>query len=256
MALVACSSSDGIAPKESSTVSLSFAAARAPAGASRSLGMAGASFSSAPGDTVVLTKVQFVLSHIELAQIDSACTATASVDEENEKEHEGECDELKLAPVLVDVPLTTSAKTAITATVPPGQYRSLHARIDALKAGSKQVGAAEFLAAHKDFEGTSLRVEGTYAGKPFVYTTDAKAEIFVPFNPPIVVTASTAPNVTVAVDPSNWFKTDNGTTIDPTTVGQGQPNNRAIAANIRRSFRVFRDDDRDGRGDHESEGQN
>jgi len=43
--------------------------------------------------------------------------------------------------------------------------------------------------------------------------------------------------------------------IDPTTVGLDQPNNTYIAANIRRSFRVFRDDNHDGRGDHEHQGQ-
>jgi hypothetical protein len=44
--------------------------------------------------------------------------------------------------------------------------------------------------------------------------------------------------------------------VEPTTVGGDQPNNRYIAANTRRSFRVFRDDDHDGHCDHEHQGQN
>jgi hypothetical protein len=204
----------------------------------------------------VLTKVRLVLSHIELSQVDSACVSADSLDDDHDEgEHSGDCREIKLAPVLVDVPLTADAKAEIGGAVPPGKYRNLHARLSALTADSKQKGAPELLAANPDFAGTSVRVEGTYGGKPFVYTTDARAEIFIPFRPPLDLTASTTPSVTVAIDPSRWFKTDNGTTIDPTTVGRDQPNNRYIAANIRRSFRVFRDDDHDGRGDHESEGQ-
>jgi hypothetical protein len=253
VAIVACS--DGLGPSASSLVSLSFTAAPATSGVNRFLVSDSTALPPA-GETVTLSKVQLVLSHIELAQVDSACAAADSVaDDKDEPERHDDCREINLAPVLVDVPLATSAQTAIAANVPPGKYRNLHARIDAFSADSRRKGAAEFLAAHPDFAGTSIRIEGTYGSKPFVYTTDTRAQIFVPFAPPLDVTANAKPNITVAVDPSGWFKTANGTTIDPTTAGKDQPNNRYIAANIRRSFRAFRDDDHDGHGDHESEGR-
>jgi len=261
VALSACSSStDGTAPSASSTMSVSFAAAPDPSSANDLLGGAGALFDSSTANSansIVLTKVQLVLSHIELSRIDSACVSadTTNADDDHEQEHRGDCHEIKLAPVLVDVPLTAGAKMELSAPIPAGTYRNLHARIDALRAGSKQVGAADFLAANKDFDGTSIRVEGTYNGKAFVYTSDVRAEINVRFDPPITVADGTKPSVTVAVDPTRWFKTAHGTTIDPTTSGKDQPNNRVIAENIRRSFRVFRDDDHDGHGDHESKGQ-
>lgn len=251
--IAACS--DGLGPSASAPISLSFTAAAAPSGASRFLGSDSTALSATVGTTVTLTKVQLVLSHIQLAQVDSSCAAADSVEDSAEEPEHDDCREIKIAPVLVDVPLATSATTAITASVPPGKYRNLHARIDALRADSRQKGAAEFLAAHPEFAGTSIRIEGTYGTKPFVYTTDAKAQIFVPFAPPLDVAANATPNITVAVDPSGWFKTASGTTIDPTTAGPDQPNNRYIAANIRRSFRAFRDDDHDGKGDHESKGQ-
>jgi hypothetical protein len=253
VAVVACS--DGLGPSPASMVSVAFRVAPASSGLSATRMLVTPAIM--PANEIVLTKVQLVLSHIELSQIDSACArADSTEDEREEREYPGGCHEIKLAPVVVDVPLTADTKVDISASVPPGKYRNLHARLDALTADSRQRGAADFLAANPDFAGTSMRIEGTYDGKPFVYTTDAKAEIFVPFRPPLDLSASTTPNVTVAVDPSRWFKTENGTTIDPTTVGRDQPNNRYIAANIRRSFRVFRDDDHDGRGDHEHEGQN
>ena len=260
LALAACSNSDTTLPLAGSQFSVSFAASPAsgnrPNGISASRDIA-TSTNSAAVDTVILTKVQLVLSHVELERVDQACaSSTQGGDAEaNEQEHHGDCNELSLAPILVDVPLTASAKTAVAAVVPAGTYTSLHARIDALKKNDKQVGADAFATAHPEFAGTSIRVEGTYKGTPFVYTTDTKAEVFVAFKPPITVTGDAAPNVTIAVDPSLWFRTESGAPIDPTTTGPGQPNNRTIADNIRRSFRGFRDDDHDGRGDHEDEGQ-
>jgi len=252
IAVAACS--DGVGPSPSSLVSVAFRVAPASSGisAARLLG----DTTQATVNDITLTKVQLVLSHIELSQIDSACVRADTTDDSDEGEHRGDCHEIKLAPMLVDLPITPDAKVELSAPVPPGKYRNLHARLTALTKDSRQKGAADFLAANPSFAGTSVRIEGTYQGKPFVYTTAVRAEIFIPFRPPLDLTDTTkAPSVTVAVDPSRWFKTQSGTTIDPTTVGPDQPNNAYIAANIRRSFRIFRDDDHDGRGDHEHQGQ-
>jgi hypothetical protein len=252
VAVAACS--DGLGPSASSMVSVAFRVAPASSGLRAARMVDGTTPTTV--DDITLTKVQLVLSHIELSRIDSACVrADTTDDERDEGEHLGDCHEIKLPPMLVDLPLTPDAKVEVSAPVPPGKYRNLHARLTALTSESRQKGAADFLAANPDFAGTSVRIEGTYAGKPFTYTTNVRAEIFIPFRPPLDLSESTTPNVTVAVDPSRWFKTENGTTIDPTTVGLDQPNNRYIAANIRRSFRVFRDDDHDGHGDHEHQGQ-
>jgi hypothetical protein len=254
VAVAACS--DGVGPSASSMVSVAFRVAPATSGPSASR-MLSDSTPTVPASEITLTKVQLVLSHIELSRIDSGCVrADTTDDERDEGERRGDCHEIKLAPMLVDLPLTADAKVELSAPVPPGKYRNLHARITALTSESRQKGAADFIAANPDFAGTSVRIEGTYAGKPFTFVSNLRAEIYIPFRPPLDLTESTTPNVTVAVDPSRWFKTQNGTTIDPTTVGLDQPNNAYIAANIRRSFRVFRDDDHDGRGDHEHQGQN
>jgi hypothetical protein len=254
VAIAACS--DGIGPSASSMVSVAFRVAPATSGLSAAR-MLGDSAAPTVTDSITLTKVQLVLSHIELSRIDSACVRadTTDDDDRDEGEHRGDCHEIKLAPMLVDLPITPDAKVELSAPVPAGKYRNLHARITALTADSRQRGAADFIAANPDFAGTSVRIEGTYAGKPFTFVSNLRAEIYIPFRPPLDLTEGTTPAVTVAVDPSRWFKTQNGTTIDPTTVGLDQPNNAYIAANIRRSFRVFRDDDHDGRGDHEHKGQ-
>jgi hypothetical protein len=254
VAVAACS--DGVGPSASSLVSVAFRVAPASTGLSADRIRSDTARATLAPNDIVLTKVQLVLSHIELSRIDSSCVRADTTDDaSDEGEHVGDCHEIKLAPMLVDLPITPDAKVELSAPVPAGKYRNLHARLTALTSESRQKGAADFVAANPDFAGTSVRIEGTYAGKPFVYTTAVRAEIFIPFRPPLDLTESTTPSVTVAVDPSRWFKTESGTTIDPTTVGLDQPNNRYIAANIRRSFRVFRDDDHDGHGDHEHQGQ-
>jgi hypothetical protein len=256
VAVAACS--DAAGPPASSIISVAFRVAPATSGISAARMLDGTPTTpTTVSDSITLTKVQLVLSHIQLSQLDSACVSADTTNDDNDDvEERGDCHEIKLPPMLVDLPLTPDAKVELSAPVPPGKYRNLHARLTALTPDSRQKGAADFLTANPDFAGTSVRIEGTYAGKPFTYVTNVRAEIFIPFRPPLDLTDTTkAPSVTVAVDPSRWFKTENGTTIDPTTVGLDQPNNRYIAANIRRSFRVFRDDDHDGRGDHEHQGQ-
>ncbi|HEX7981139.1 MAG TPA: hypothetical protein VF461_21200 [Gemmatimonadaceae bacterium] len=253
VAIAACS--DGVGPSASSMVSVAFRVAPTTSGLSASR-MLGDSTPTVPASDIMLTKVQLVLSHIELSRIDSACVRADTTDDNDEGERRDDCHEIKLAPMLVDLPITPDAKVELSAPVPPGKYRNLHARITALTANSRQRGAADFIAANPDFAGTSVRIEGTYLGKPFTFISNLRAEIYIPFRPPLDLTDTTkAAAVTVAVDPSRWFKTQSGTTIDPTTVGLDQPNNAYIAANIRRSFRIFRDDDHDGRGDHEHQGQ-
>jgi hypothetical protein len=251
VAVAACT--DAAGPSASSLVSVAFRVAPSTSGLSAAR-LLDDTTSNALASDITLTKVQLVLSHIELSRIDSGCVRADTTDDDV-SDRLGDCHEIKLAPMLVDLPITPDAKVELSAPVPPGKYRNLHARITALTADSRQRGAADFIAANPDFAGTSVRIEGTYQGKPFTFISNLRSEIYIPFRPPLDLTESTTPAVTVAVDPSRWFKTQDGTTIDPTTVGLDQPNNVVIANNIRRSFRVFRDDDHDGHGDHEHQGQ-
>ncbi len=233
--LAACS--DVTAAPGARSVALSFATASASsAGVAASL--AGAA------DPVVITKAQLVLSRTELEMASGSCGSN-----DVEGDDDG-CAELKLGPMLVDLPLTAGAKTALTVTVPAGTYDKLEARIDAVESGDegRRQDATAFLAAHPEFRNVSIRVEGTFNGQPFVYTTALDAEMEVAFNPPIVVDA-TASNITVQVDVATWFRARDGASIDPATANAGGVNRSLVEDNIKRSFKVFEDDDHDGRDD-------
>src|SRR5262249_45868592 len=113
-------------------------------------------------------------------------------------------------------------------------------------------GAAAFLAAHPEFVGASLRAVGTFNGTPFVYTSDLNAVQQMALVPPLAVTdSSTAVSVTIKVDVTTWFANGSGGLVNPATALKGGANENLVRDNIRDSFHAFRDDDCDGRDDHE-----
>jgi hypothetical protein len=186
-----------------------------------------------PGD-LVLTKAQVVVDGIELSHNDGPnCEGTG----------EFECENLDQSPQLVDIPLANGVNTQLTVPVPEGTYERLDAHIRVPESGDASV--AGFLAAHPEFAGKSVRVEGKYKGTPFVYTAPIDAKLELKFPAPLVVT-SASKNITVDVDVASWFKDSAGVALDPS-----DPANAAtIAANIRKSFNVFGDDNEDGERDN------
>ena len=192
-------------------------------------------------DALVITKAQLVLSKSELEREGASCAGAVVADEDN-------CPELKLGPMLVDLPLDATAKAVLAVTIPAGSSDKFEGKIDAVSSETdgKPADAAAFLAANPQFRGVSIRVEGTFNGQPFVFTTGVESELELSFNPALVVDGAVN-NLTVRVDLSTWFHRADGTSIDPSTATTGSANKQVVDENIKRSFHVFEDDDRDGR---------
>jgi hypothetical protein len=101
--------------------------------------------------------------------------------------------------------------------------------------------------------GKSIRVEGTFNGTPFVYTSPLKTGFEFAFNPPLVVDGVASKNATVNIDVRKWFLTSGGAVVDPTTANAGGLNTQLVERNVRNSLRAFEDDDMQGDddgGDH------
>jgi hypothetical protein len=226
-AVVIAACSDATGANAPAAVSLSFATRSSAA----------ALASAAPitvvgnGSTLVINRIQAVLGEIELEPVDLPDCAGGG--------EGGECPELKLDPVLVELPLDGVATLDLGAVIPAGTYKELEFEIDAVE--SAEANGAPFLAAHPEFRGISIRVEGTYNGQPFVFTTNLDTEIELEFESGFAVTG-TPSNLTVAVDVATWFKDATGALLDP----RSTENAGRIGDNIKVSFRVFEDDDRDG----------
>jgi hypothetical protein len=195
---------------------------------------------------LVITKVRVVVARMELQASGASCTSTAAAGDDVERE----CEDLQVAPSVVELPVDGTVLTTANGTIPAGTYSALEARIRPLRSGSDRgAGSVAFLKAHPDLDSVSVVVEGTWNKTAFKYTGTPRAEFETTFNPPITIDSTTKKNITVQVDVASWFKTSSGTLINPTTAAAGQPNASVVAGNIRRSFHAFRDNDRNGRDD-------
>ncbi|MDB4887393.1 MAG: hypothetical protein JWN79_2831 [Gemmatimonadetes bacterium] len=245
--LAACS--DSVAPDAGHAVTVSFASSAATTSASRSpASIVSRSVTATSGsDVLVVTRVQVVLARMELQRAGATCAATAAAGDDTVDEHE--CAELQLAPMLVELPLDGSVANVLSVPVPAGSYASLEAKIRALRSDEDRgPGSQAFLAAHPELAGISTLVTGTFNGRAFTYTGAPRADLETNFSPPLAVDAAPV-NLTVHADVTTWFKTRSGSLIDPSTANAGGANASTVADNIRRSFRAFRDDDRNGHDD-------
>lgn len=158
----------------------------------------------------------------------------------DENEHDGDDDEgcppLTVGPVLIDLPLDGTTKVVLDAFVPAGTYTRLQARLHAVKPGDEGIG--DFLTAHPDFEGISVKVVGVFtdaanAAHDFTFTSPLNVVTTVKLDSAVTVGDGTT-NLTINVDVASWFTNASGGVIDPTSAD----NQHAIEKNIRRSLRA------------------
>lgn len=245
---LACSSAD-LAGNNLQNVSLSFAVQEGPSVASS--WDAASVASSTPAVVPVITKVQLVLTKLELGRTeDIEC-----VGDDDEVEHSSstssgdkghDCEHVSRDPLLIDMPVDGTLQTKLTVPLAAGTYKKLEAKLEPVKAGSTK--GAAFLAAHPEFAGISVKVDGTYKGAPFTYKTALRAELHMRFKPPLVIDATTT-NATIAVDVSKWF-VNGSEVIDPSKAVPGSSASHKVEKNIRESFRAFKDNEKKGK-DHD-----
>jgi hypothetical protein len=196
---------------------------------------------------LVLSKVQLVVGKIELNENDAtSCVAEIeqhSGDDDHAEAGE-ECEDVARDPVLVDIPLDDAAHVVLSVPLTPGTYRKLEAKLEPARDG-----ATAFNTANPNLVGKSVRVEGTYKGTAFVFTSAVRSGLEMEFNPPLVIDATTT-NATVSIDVAKWFLDQNGNAIDPNSATAGSNALSRIEDNIRRSFHAFEDDDHSGEDDH------
>ncbi len=251
--LTACGDGSGAlgAAGGATALSVSFSgsstAAAAPAGQPLTV--------AAGSDTMVINRVQLVVDEFEMERDDdddtSSCAASdtrrASSDRSTD---DGSCSRLDRGPFLFELPLG-AARSALSVTVPAGRYEEFELELDAVDDSADDDDDADdlaakraFLVANPAFRNVSVRVEGSYRGAPFVFTSRPEIEFEFEFEPSLVVEAGVNDNITVGVDVSSWFRNAAGAIVAPIAA------NRAIVdRNILSSIHAFGDRNRDGRED-------
>jgi hypothetical protein len=242
--LTACSDSATTAVEGgASGVSLSFAttgaAAQTAAGDAILVGTA--------NDTMVISKVQLVLDQVKLRRADvTSCpdSMAASTDRSRSRDDRG-CSRLDVGPMLVTLPLSGTASSPLSVTVPAGTYRSIEFELEDVRDDARATAAERaFLAANPTFRDVSVRVEGRYRGTAFTFLSGAEGEVEFEFEPSMVIQTGVNDNISVTLDLARWFKTGTGALLAPTAANQS-----LISANISSAFEAFGDRDRNGRED-------
>ena len=188
-------------------------------------------------DTLVITKAEIVLREVELRR----ASAESCIDGDDA------CEEFEAGPVLVDLPTDPGVRQRFTLDVPADTY--IEIEFDLHKPDDDDPADQAFIAANPAFADISVRVQGTFNGQAFVFTSDVNEEQELALSPPLVVAEDVSTNLTVFVDLRAWFRTAAGTLIDPATANKGGPNEGTVTENIRSSFEAFEDADADGDDD-------
>jgi len=229
--------SNNVAP-DGARLSLTIATPAQPTAARSGLPAAAADTLGDSVNTLIVTSVQLVLREVELDPVEAGDSAPDSTHRE----------EFEAGPLRLDLPLGGGADQMVSVAVTPGSYDKIEFEIHTVS--SDDPAEADFRAANPELVGASIRVQGSFNGTAFTYTTDMDQEQEAEITPPLVVdeTGATA-NLTLRVDPRGWFLDHGGSLVDPATANHGGPNESLVESNIERSFEAFEDEDHDGAED-------
>jgi len=245
-ALSACGDSGGPSNRPQIAFNLAVKPAAASLAQKTLAGAAAApeTYTDGDGNTLVVSRVRLVLRELELESATSGDDCDTAAPEDAEPE--SECEELQLGPFLVDLPLGTGGVArSFSVEIAAGSYDEIEFEIHKPESSDE----AAFIAANPDFDGVSIRAEGTYNGVPFSYSSDLNVEMEIDLDPPLEVVDGAATDLTLLVDLSNWFRSEGGALLDPASANQGQVNEGIVEENVKASLEAFEDDDRDGLDD-------
>lgn len=239
--------------------------------ATRAAAPAAAALSGAPDtltdgtNVLVIDTAQLVIRDIKLHLVndDLACTDDDRDDDSDDDSRHGDdarvahlsdddddddCDEIRIGPYLLDLPLGPGAARQFTIEVPAGSYREVKFKVHK----ATREGDRAFIAQYPELADRSVRVVGTWNGTPFSFTSDVSASQESEFNPPLEVADLAGTDLTLFVDLSTWFMV-NGSLVDPGLANDQQPLSSMVKNNIKASIRAFRDHDRDGCDDDDDD---
>ncbi|HEY0929707.1 MAG TPA: hypothetical protein VGE27_07285 [Gemmatimonas sp.] len=240
--LAACGSDDdddnGVGPETDAQMALGFQVARGTQSAADSAVTVGAGGTTVirGTDTLIITSAEMVLRDVRLHGEGSTCVA-------NDSTLTSGCATILLRPTILDLPVNGTDGGRVTVTTPRGTFSSVRLNLHRPIAGDS-IDAA-FRLANPNFADVSVRLEGTYNGESFTYTTDVSEVLTVPL-PSAVAGGSETQQVTVLVDIAKWFWAADSGLYSPIAADEPGAIADAVNANVRTSFKAFRDQNRDG----------
>jgi hypothetical protein len=192
-------------------------------------------------NTLEFTRVAMVMREIELELASGdGCDDTGDTDTHDD------CEEFEAGPLLLELPLDGTVSHVVSIEIPAGTYDEIEFDIHKAELPEDQA----FLDQFPDFEGVSIRVEGTWNREAFVFLQDLDEEQEIELRTPLVIgEGSDANNLTLEMDIGTWFLDEGGTLVDPRTANEGGEHEGLVEDNIKQSIEAFEDDDEDGEDD-------
>jgi len=193
-------------------------------------------------DTLRIDSIRVVLAQVTLRrQADSTCGLQG-----NNDATDASCTTMSSGPFIQKLPLTSGALSLFDIPIPKGTYTSIAVRVHKPNATETGPNVVAFLQAHPEWLNKSAMVDGTFNGVAFHWAHDPPIQLTHTFSPALEVGA-TGGNFTLKADVASWFVATSGVLINP-----GAPTNALypqIAANVGKSFKVFKDDAKKGHDD-------
>ena len=203
-------------------------------------------------DSIEITSARIVLKDIKLEGVEKEHESEDSRSGMNKSDCRDEVN-FKTGPVLLNLNLSGSLQQVTVSNIPYGTYRKVKFKIHTLQQSDLDSLSIADRVVFSDFlkdGGYSIIIEGnTYSNgtaTPFTYKSDLNADMEIEFSPVLVVDDNNPnPNLTLEISSEGWFKSYDGTLLDP-----GDSNNSAkIEANIQKSVHIYKDCNRDGHED-------
>ncbi len=183
---------------------------------------------------IVLSRVRIVVKEIKLELAKSPDAGITDLEEH----------EMAVGPYLVDLSgasLDSGAPAQLTsASLPAGTYKEIKFKIHKPQSSEQGVSADAGIQAMAT-AGASIIADGTVDGAAFSFSTPMDVEQELEGN--FVMGSSS--NLTLNVDASTWFGGSGSARFDPREASVKSQ----IEGNIQRSFKAFKDDNKDGHED-------
>jgi hypothetical protein len=187
------------------------------------------------GHTLNLTAVTLTVSRAELksaasmvcAGDDDAATADRGPGSGGGADGNDDCDEMKIGPTTINLPLDGSVVTVPADAIPAGTFQQLELRL------------------------AFIRLQGTFDGKAFDVTVATPVKGEIQFATPLVVTAGTATSITVTVPVGAWLTNADGSLVDPPQLNSNSTLMGQFIGRVGSSFHAFEDENHDGHDDHD-----
>ena len=142
------------------------------------------------------------------------------------------------APVTVALPLSGGVIAPFTTLVPVGTYDRVRFRVQS----AHIVGAFD-----EDLDGEFE------VNEAFNVTVPVRQDFTLRIRPPLVVTDGNASNVTIALQPPEWFRNHDRTLINPRRLNSDHQLRARFRQVIRATLRAFRDGNRNGVDDEDTD---